>query len=335
MIFGIDHLGGARYKKIARKAHARNFAGGVFWEVPGFGPAQELVEGWANDGVPLIRIQLLWDDNHRYPRSVFKEAKKRAAIVESIAIRFPNTIFQVSGACEHELSLANARELATMCKSVSPHCEYVNSPLPKGAVLPEEINEFHGVEEKPRKCPRYQFSFDGTNCVDENVTQYKENYKDAKVFFFWGPQANGNKNMKREDTLPRPKRTAWPTPELIQSWAYLATDKGKTNFSIGIYKSHAEQTLNNTEADKRGNRPVIIIPIKVEALEFVAKNGAVIATARNRQPYKKEWRYYCPNYGYQVALKAFKISGSSVTTIRANGQKIGEVVAGFRDGKFR
>lgn len=335
MIFGIDHLGGARYKKIARKAHPRNFAAGVFWDVPGFGPAKELIEGWAKDGVSLIRIQLLWDDDHRYPRSVFKEAKKRAAIVESIAIRFPNTTFQVSGACEHELPPADARELATMCKSVSPHCEYVNSPLPKGAVLPEEINEFHGTEEKPRKCPRYQFSFDGTNCVDENVTQYKENYKDAKVFFFWGPQANGNKNMKREDTLSRPKRTAFPTSELIQSWAYLATDRGNTQFR-GILKSHSEQTSNNTAADTRGNRLLVITEIDTPKVHLYLKSGRRLASSYERKTFSGGgWRHYFKSYGFKLALQAEALEGSRIVAVRAADKKLGEVNPGFRDGTYR
>lgn len=334
MIFGVDYLGGAKYQKLILQSHPKNLAAGVFWNVDGFGSAKALVQGLAKKETVLIRIQLMWKDGHGFKRSDFPEIVKRAKEVEAIAAKNPKTEFRISGACENKLSRKDAQDLADLCKAAAPHCKYVHCPLSEGVVLADEINEFHGAEKKPRKCKRMQFSFDGTSAVDSNITEVKEDYEEAEVFFIWIPQNNGRKTTK--DTTPRPQRKAYPTRELIESQYALIADKGKTTFNGGIYKSHAEQTKNDTAADTRGNRPVIIIPQKVEAIEFVLMNGAVIATAGSRQPFgQNQYRYYSKSYGYQIAKKAVKLQGSPIVRLRAAGKDLDTINPSFRDGKYK
>lgn len=335
MIFGNDYLAGNKYRKQVVANHLKGAAAGIFFLVDGFGPGKPLAIDLAESGkCPVIRFQLMWKDNHDFKRSDFNTIISRASEVEKLAVKYKNIEWRISGACEHKMNLADARELARLCKIAAPSCVYVNCPMTGGAVLPEEVNEFHGAEKLPRKVPRMQFSFDGTSCVDINISEYKKNYKNAEIFFLWIPQFNGRKTTK--DTTPRAQRLAYPTGELIRSINALAEDRGDTSFK-GIYKSHAEQTKNITEDDLRGNRPVIIIPQDVTKILFIADNGSIVATASYGGPFSGGgFRYYAKDYGFMIARKAVKIQGHPFVRIKAGNKVLpGKINPSFRDGSFK
>ena len=336
MIFGNDYLAGNKYKKLVVAYHPRGFAAGIFFLVDGFGPGTPLAIALAESGkCPVIRFQLMWKDNHDFKRSDFNTIISRAGKVQELAIKYKNLEWRISGACEHKLNTADARELARLCKLAAPNCIYVNCPMTGGAVLPEEVNEFHGAEKEPRKVPRMQFSFDGTSAVDANVTEYKKNYKNAEIFFLWIPQFNGRKTTK--DTTPRAQRLAYPTSELLQSVSILGSPMGDAVGFKGIYKSHAEQTKDITADDMRGNRPVIIIAQDVTRVNFITDNGTVVGTAAYGGPFSGGgFRYYAKDYGFKIAKKAVKIQGSSLVRLKAGNKVLpGYINPSFRSGKYK
>lgn len=332
MMYGLDYLGGAKYKDVILRYHPKGMAAGFFLKVDGFGDATPVIDALAKSGkTPLIRVHCMWKDKHDFTTEDFNRIAERAKIVENLARKYPSVDFRVSGACEHRLSLTAAKRLASLVKAAAPNCQFINTPDKTGAIIVEEINEFHHDEE-PRKARRMQFSFDGKSAVDSNVERYKESYKAAGVFFFWIPQFNGRMTLR--DETPRPKRISYPTPELLRSVSALASDRGPINFA-DIYKSHAEQTEENTEADKRGNRPVIIVDENVEKLELFS-GSKLIATARNGGSFSGGgYRYYVGEYGYKLAAKAVKLNNSPQVTIKAKRRILGIINPIFRQGSFR
>ena len=339
MIYGLDLLGSARYPDVAVREFPDKWAFGVFFNVDGFGLAIPVLQSIAKTGrAPIIRVQLMWKDNHQFSEKDFPEIVKRAKRVNRMAARYKGIQFFVSGACEHNLRKDAAAELARRCRAAAPLCTYVNSPSHHfgGQYInlsgPMVINECHGHEAPP--TGRYFYSFDGTGCVDSNVPEMMAKHAKAEVFFFWTYQFNLLKNDN--DSTKRKDRKAVPTSDLIDSVVYLHRPKGKASLPRKwLAKSHSDQH-SAPVPEPRALKPVYIVPPKAPRLELVADNGQVVAVSGARQPFADgRWRYYFDQFGYVIAEKARRIQGHPVLKLRANGKVRGTVNPAHRENEWR
>ena len=312
MIYGLDLLAGAKYQKEVLRFLPPSFALGVFANT--FSDAFSLVEKVANNGkCPLIRVQLVWKDDHKFGTKELQLAVKEAKRYERIR---GHSQIELSPFCEHNL---NDLSFLDRVQEAAPSCRIVNTPW-KGKLSGKYKNEVHGSHKKPTGA--YNYSYDGTNCVDSNVTKDKQVYSDSDVFFFWHPRFNLKWSMK--DTSPRPQRRAYPSGDLIRSVVYLATDKGNTSIPKNwLVKSHAEK---HDAMDQKGDKLLIISPKRGNEI-VLKRNGKAIDKLRYYGPFNGGgYRYYSQNWGYKLGpdLEIF-----------LGGKKYGVCNGGFRDGNYR
>jgi hypothetical protein len=339
MLYGIDYLGGAKYQRLILDEHPSGWAAGFFVQPELFGDPAPVIRTLAGSGrCPLIRINLAWSDEHIFNESDFPGIVVRAQRYTKMANRYPNVRWYFSGATEHQLNAQLAKKLANQVLSVMPaNAIYVNNPWGgRGELITGNriINEVHGTKEHAPKGPFF-FSYDGSSCVDDDVELRKRKMKDAEVFFFWHPACNGR--LTTQDKTKRPDRQAYPTNELLDSMIYLHNSPGVgINIPDGwIWKSHADR--HKTPPEPREYKPVLLSPIQANRFELVAENGQVVAASAPAEPFKDGgWRYYFPDFGYNLAEKARRIQkGNPVCSLRANGKIHGKVNPAFRAGTFR
>jgi hypothetical protein len=335
-LWGMDYLGcgnSKAYRDVILKHHPMGFAAGFFDEE--FGDCTEAVVALLKTNkCPIIRIQLLWGGkSHTYGDKDIPKIISKSKKWQKIQEQFPNKKVWISFGCEHKLQ--NPDKYHKIVMQHAPSCGIINSPLKSGALTNPVWNEFHGTEKTPRKSKSpILFSFDGTSAVDSDVTTYKKNYGNSEVFFMWIPQFNQHKSMKEEDGK---KRDCVPTGWQIESTAYLANARGTTKPPAdSIYKSHADQ--HNAKPEPRAGKPVLIIANKGETITCKA-GSQVIATFRrgvvfkeNRPGRPKRFIYRIESdYGYKLAQKAIKLTGSPIVALSCGGT----LNLGFRDGTYR
>lgn len=328
MLWGLDQLGAARYADLAVREHPHGWAFGIFDTT--FGNGLGVCDRIAATGrAPLIRTQLLWSDTHQFGDSDIPAIKKRARLYQQLKTRFPSVTIEISPFCEHNLKAPD--KYLEIVQHEAPDCIAVNVPY-KGALSTRFKNEVHGTHGRP--SGHYNYSFDGTPCVDANVQTMKGSHLKADVFFFWTSQFNGRKNPN--DKTPRPQRKAWPVPDLIDSVIYLHREAGKVSLPKRyLWKSHADQH-EAPVPEPRALKPVFIIPPKVRRVELLARNGQVVAVSGSAQPFADgRWRYYFGQYGYQLAEKARRIQGDAIVSVVLDGKVVGQLNPAFRAGDFR
>ena len=333
MDWGLDLLGIAKFGDLAAREFPAGWWLGAFSST--FGDSRKAVERVVATGrVKGVRVHLAWSDQHSFPENTFPQIAKEAAKWRALVQKYPQVKWRLSGACEHTLKPAQAQKLCDLVRKACPEAEYVNSPWQgKGAVLPGVINEVHGAKAQPVKG-RYQFSWDGSSCVDNDITAAKALHADAEVQFLWGPQDNGR--LSTGDKTPRDQRKAWPTSNLIDSWIALSRDRGDVKLPKNwLLKSHADQ--HSVPPEPRALKSVFIVPVKGKRIELVAENGQVVAVSSGPQAFVDgRWRYYIPDFGHIVADKARRIqNGNPVLKVRIDGKVYGTCNTAFRQGDFR
>jgi hypothetical protein len=346
MAFGIDYKAAGKFTKAILDTHPGGWGAGGFTKLNGFGDAlptfRRLLE---TKKCPFMRLDLSWSDTHNYDDKfkpiVKAEAKRSRDLIEL----FPDVCFWVNPVTEHKLSerqwlqFANIVELEL--KGLS-NVSLVNVPMVRaGFVSKEFLNEYHGEEKTPRKGGQFAFSFDGTNCVDSDVEAYKAAYKDGHYFFFWNSQCNGK--FKVNDVIAREKRIAYPVPRQLNSWKFLASERGSIKLPKDwLYKSHADQ--HYVPPKGKDQKPLFITPPKTKPdfLSLVTKTGKLVAKSAPPVSFDDKltgkllgWRYYFADWGFLLAEKAKKLSNERVCNILMNGRVVGKVNPGFRSGGFR
>lgn len=313
MIYGLDLLAGAKYPKEVMKHLFSGWVLGIFANI--FGDAFSLVERIAKRGdCPLIRVQLVWKDDHKFGEKELQLAIKEARRYEKIR---GYSQIELSPFCEHNIS--NPDPWLSRVQDAAPSCRIINCPW-KGGFSSRFKNEIHGDHKKP--SGPYNYSYDGTNCVDSNVTKDKATHASSDIFFFWHPRFNLKWSMK--DATPRPQRKAIPSGDLIKSVVYLATEKGNTSLpKKWLYKSHSEK---HGLSDVKGDKGLFIAPIR--GSEIVLKRGKkVVARCNYYGPFDGGgFRYYAKTWGYKL--------GPDLEVWLGN-KKYGVINGGFRDGNYR
>lgn len=333
--WGIDQLGGARYGKEIVNNHPEGWAIGIFTQRELFGDAYPVLDqAIPKRKIPLVRYNLRWSDTHSFSRADFPRIVAEAKRFIPLVAKYPGTECQFSGATEHRLNERDAEELATLVLAAIPErCVYVNNPWTgNGAFItpgPRRLNEVHGGDaQKPKVGGRYNWSADGDDVFDIDITKLKNRFSDAEVLFFWTSQNNGKSN--RNDATPRPQRKMWPTSDLMRMQAFLATDQGRISLQRNsTLKPKSDQ--HSVPPEGRALKPVVIVPQKVERLTLKTETGVLIAVSGPPEPFAdKRWRYYFSEFGDQIAKKAIKLGGTPTGRLFAGKTRIGIVNMGFR-----
>lgn len=326
MIYGLDLLGLAKYPNIDLPD---GFALGAFANT--FGDSLPAIERAVLKGCKHVRIHLLWSDSHTFGSADLRKMVSEARRVERLAKKYPGVTWEVSPFCEHNLTAPDP--YLVRCAEVAPSCAIVNTPW-RGALSRKFKNEVHGLHSTPN-AGSYNYSFDGTSSVDSDVPKVIETHGKSDVFFFWVPQFNGKKTGS--DYTPRPERKAWPSQEMVNSVAFLATRRGSVRILQGsLWKSHAEQS--NVPPAIKELKPVLITPHNADqAIIIAAKNRKEIA----RMPRYPDLfidgrvRYYAGQWGYRLAEKAIAVSGSPMCEVWINDVRVGRLNPAFRGPTFR
>jgi hypothetical protein len=338
-MYGLDLLGIAKFGDVAFREYPEGWALGAFAEEFGFSNAHKWVKAIIETGrCPLLRMQLTWSrQNHTFNDDHFKIAKKQAAVYEALAVANKKTVVELSTFCEHNLD--NPDRYHDEIARIAPHCRIVNSVY-KGKLSKKYKNEVHGPTGAPRGA--YNYSFDGTGCVDADVAATRRAHQKCEVFFFWTYQFNGKRNGSTTDDHGKPlpyieptERKFWPTGTLLDSVIYLHRARGKVELpNRYTYKSHSDQ--QNPEPVGRELKPVLIAPPKIGRYELVAENGQVVAVLPYYGTYKDgRHRYYANEWGFNIAEKAKRIQGHSVLKLRGNGKVVGTLNPAFRQNDYR
>jgi hypothetical protein len=330
-MWGLDLLGLAKYQKVAVENFPLGWALGTFSST--FGDALPAVEAIIKTHkCPRVRLQLSWLNNHAYNEShlpmVIKEARRCKPLIE----KYPKIQWRISPCCEHKLNEKLARKFRDEVQKVLPSVFMINCPMKGGAVLKDSANEVHGAGAKPLKG-RFDFSFDGSDSLGADVETVKKRLMGAETFYFWTTQWNLRKKVA--DSTPIALRKAGPTKELLELVIFQATEKGKDSLGKShTWKPGAEQ--HDVPPEPRAFKPVFITPAKAERIELVADNGKVVLKSGPRMTFHDgRYRYYFNEYGHRIAIKAAKLQGHPILSIRAGGEIIGRVNAAFRAGDFR
>lgn len=319
---GQDTLACARFKDAIVKAHPKGQGIGCFAEVDGFGDgiaATDYILSRRKD-IPFSRLQLKWRDDHNFSAadfpSIVKTAKRACPLTNKHRIKW-----YFSGATEHRLNAALAKQLSDKVKDACPSAEYVNNPLHNGATVPGVINESHG-RGNPRS-PMCAFSWDGRAAEDGNVPEVEAPYNQCRYKMKWGPRYNGK--SKVDDSTPRGKRVYWADADYIKGQAWLTTNKGETKLAVkSLWKPISE--INGTGRGK----PVGITNCKSNSL-ILKKSNKTIATIPYFGTYQDgRFRYYAKEMGYSLGQKC-----GGVCEIYCGSKKLGTINAGFRENEYR
>lgn len=340
MLYGLDLLLMGNYGQRAVETFPAGYALGVLWEVDGIkSPVSAVEQILASGKCPVVRIHLMWKDNHKFTASDIPETVMRARSVAVYVNRYPSVEFYVSPWLENEVDATLAQKVFDAIKAVLPgRTKYVNSGPAK---LPGIMKEYHHVEKG--QSGKYIYSDDGVTCLDTDTQKRKDNHANAELYFAWCHAFNC-KYSEKDKTL-RQNRKMKPPAELIESVAMQKFPKGSTFLPAGwIYKAYAE-------AEAAGQNPsgaipavdswktVFVAPIKSGTIELKCK-GKVIAKYDYAGEYHHDrtkgiFRDLKYRWGLEFYKKAMKLSGKPICNVWHNGKKVGSVNPIFRHGSYR
>lgn len=309
-----------------------------------FGDVAPKIKKLINVGYKTFEIQCWWDDNHKI--APINHTEKKAKKWGKIARENPNCTFYLSHSCEYnEPDQQKVMERVRIVQKHAPNCIVVNSVW-RGATIPGVITERHG---DVNVGPGQIVNTDGTNHYDIDAQRWYDQNQDALMIVVWGYRQNLREIPDPGQPVPKPnQRTAAPSIEYNRSLVRLLSPKDTVNTDIKkpeFYKSHAEddQEQNpSTPDDPRENKPCFASKQKADKAIILAANGKEIGVfKRFGSPISGCWRYYAGTpggirmYGYEIAEKAVKVSGSEIVSIKVGKKIYKNINPAFREGYFR
>ena len=351
MKFMMDYLGGANYGQMILRRHPASMGVGVIlntnnpqWPKTNFWPiAERLAE---RGKLPFFRPHAIWEDSHIYnPEKHNKIILTEFERIADLKGKFPQVDCYFSPMCERdnnhqqfnrliERLLEDADKLGISIVNSVTKASY----WPSGAV----INELHGSKMKPN-WGRCAYSTDGKQAWDQNVVKLRETPPRAvmEYFAFWVSLLNGKCNDKQPhepgaDTTRRNLREAWPYPEVFPALSMLVeTPEGVRLGKEHIWKTHADQ--HGPVRKPREGKPVFITPADGASciVRTVVGNKLVATMPRDGNYTDGRPKYRCNEFGFQLANKARKLSGSPMVRLMINRKEIGVVHPAFRAGVWR
>jgi hypothetical protein len=334
MIFGIDYLGGSRYKDVILNHHPKGWAAGFFVEQNLFqtSPPQKQHENVLNviqklldrGDVPAIRVHLNWDDNHIYS---FSDLQINMPVIAKLSAMFSQSPvpLYLSPFCEHNLDPQTFNKAAELLQSNLPFANIINSPL---SLTPRTSSRRYEDENHHGTYASSIFSYDGESCFDSDVLSDLRLHRASKIFFFWCPSCNGHPSMpnKEHPAKPRHLRESFLTPELIESMVFLSKPTPSLTLPSGwIWKSHSDS--HGRPVSSRDYRPVLVCPIKVPHVTLCTKKGVPIedSSSPTQQKGSSNFLYRFTKYGYQYPRECLLVAGNEKHP----------VTPAFRMGSFR
>lgn len=309
-----------------------------------FGDVAPKIKKLIKAGYTTFEIQCWWDNNHRI--APLTHTEKKAKKWQKIALENPHCTFYLSHSCEYNEPSAQAvMDRVRIIQKYAPSCIVVNSVY-KGATIPGVITERHG---DVNVGPGQIVNTDGTNHYDIDAQRWLDNNQDAHMIVVWGFRQNLREIPDPGQPVPKPKdRNAAPSIEYNRSLVRLLTPKLCTNTDIKkpeFYKTHAEddQEHNPMEPDDpRENRPCFASKVKADKATIIASNGKVIGVLKRfGSTINGCHRYYAGTpggvrmYGYEIAEKALRESGSEIVSIKVGNKVYKNINPAFREGYFR
>lgn len=361
MINGLDYLGlGSKYWNLrdSLKAFPKGFALGAF-DKNVFGDALPKIRTFLKSGkVSALRVHLWYHKDHELcPIEVIQ---KRAPLYEKLSKDFPDVMIYLSHTCEFMGgTLVEVKKRVDLLKKLAPHCLPVNSGAIRIVGIP---NEYHAQNDDRNKLTGYKAlrcragdlcSTDGKSAPQMNFTHWKAYQKQASINFAWASRFNLREEYDNAADLPAPKdRKAYPGEMYIKAVAALFRDEGAAPVfkpcgkvinitNPMVFKTFAE---DGPGEDVRSNKPLLISPAPTgKPLKVVDCNGKQIArfnyfghypTAKGQ--YQRHYSGTGSNlYGFQIANKAIKSSGSPFVWLTADNKTFyGPVNPIFRKGYF-
>lgn len=344
MNYLMDYLGGANFAGKIKRYHPRGFGAGFIldtnnpdWPKTDCWP---IIDHLAQAGeCPIIRVHAMWDDDHQYlPR--YEDAIMRSlGELNKRAQQYHHVRFMFSPLCERDNDSPAFEKLWQSLLDSRHHSIALVNSVTKARYRVNAINEFHGAKAKPQSG-RFGYSFDGKNVWDQNIQKYKNDLARAEYIALWVCLFNGKwndkaKHEKGADVTPRPKRKAWPYPEVFPMVSALAGDPGAVELSNKhIWKPQADQ--HGPERQPREGKPVFITPVAGSECRLMSSNGKLIAVMpRDGNFTDGRPKYRCNLFGFKVAEKAMQLSGSPLVTLRIGTVQVGRIHPAFRAGSFR
>lgn len=340
MIFGLDLLGlGSKNWEIKDVINTfpRGWALGCFART--FGDALPKVRRLLETGkVAAVRVQIYWSYTHQpAPLKYLKEELPRW---QKLARQFPDVDFYISPSCEYRsTNVKSVKRMMDLTKQLCQNCRVVQTPEGGSVTVPDYMVEHHGSKAKAKKWELV--SSDGSSITDMNAEAWIDKNKKAQIVFLWGTRFN---LREAGDFIPPEERTAAPDAKYIKSIIRLARPKGEMPTPVFQYKelekpllwkTHAEDAPG--DADKRGNRPLIILRKKTATVDIVTYDDKVIGQLRYFGPFPGGlYRFYSGMsgaimmHGYEIGEKAKEVSGSEWVWIRQDGKYHGPICAPFR-----
>lgn len=343
-ILGLDYLGlASKHWNVAESLSAfpQGFALGLFGDET-FGPnAVKNTKIFLDSGkVAALRIQAHWSYQHEIVPT--KKLKRIAQQFEAIARVIPIPTY-ISHSCEYdEDSKSEIRKRITILQNEAPSCFIVQTPM-HSPVIKGFTVEHHG--RKARAKAGEFVSADGTNLCDINAAAWMKKQALAAHVYSWGIRFNLS---KAGTNPPAPERKAVPSAEYIRQVisnmlpksecpAHTAPGKVVKIKRPLLYKVMAEDT-----GDKRGNRPLIMLPKKTGSVEVCTLQGAVLGRFIYFGGYPNgTHRFYSglPGgmnlYGYQIAERCKDASGSSWGYFKQGNTFYGPCEFSFRQGYYQ
>lgn len=310
-----------------------------------FGTAWPQIKKMAASGkFPAFRLQAHWDNNHVIvPVPKLTNIARKA---ERLAILFPHITWYLSHSTEHNGNLEEVKKRMSLIETVAPHTIPVNNPW-NGATIKGYINEKHHSHSWDYST-KYMHSWDGANCYDGNVDKWHKDHAGAEIRFLWGLRYNLREVTKEGQSYPPPKeRKAIPSKEYIKALVRLQKGPGLPPQAFPraipvksplLYKTFSEDHPH--KEDPWENMPVLIIPENSSKVDVIDCKKKVVTQLGNGGDYPGGmWRYYSGInggflWGYQIAAKALKQSGSEFVWFKVNGKIYGPVNPAFRQGTF-
>ena len=317
-----DTLSGSLWGDQIKKANLNCIRGFEY----AFGKSfQPVAKEFLQSGKIYLGVDCLWSDTHTFGDKDIKLLKECASNYQKLAEQYSHAKIELTPFTEHNLS--NPDKYNDIAQAACPKCTIVNSVY-KGAFSNKYKNEVHGSHKAPNG--RYNYSYDGTDCTNSNVTADLQKHARAERFYLWAPRYN--LRYREKDTTPRPQRIKEykdrsPTVDYIQGINYLFSNKGTYNLPKNwLNKSFAENHGDLGKPDLKGDKLLIISPIKANEITL-KRGGKEIGKLRYYGGFDGGgFRYYAQQMAYKF--------GSEVD-IFIGKKKYGTINPGFRSAPFR
>jgi len=349
MIEGMDWLFGAEYPRVVRKFHPNKWAAGFFWGLyrdrqgsldVRKDPVRLITSLIKKKCVPVVRVQVLWDDNHSYKASDLNIPAVSQALVKLEALAKVcaqhDTILEVSLFCEHSISPSSMTPILNTVKNLCPGVVVVNS-IWRTSVARGFKNEVHGgFDKRAYAGTQINFSLDGVDTFNADYLKFRRVHrgKYVEAFYHWIPQFNRRKLI--DDPTLRSARAVRPSPKQIEHLIALAAItplKDTNRLPAGwVYKPQAEQKSAPVPRGREG-KPSMLTPKKIDKL--ILKNGRrSVAFVDSGRLEDGTHIMRVGKWGVDIA-KELRLKPGETADMVADGAVVGKLNPLLRAGRFR